>query len=137
MSEPDPGPPADASQYGTWRAQQYRAYLQERRAATPAAEVKAHGFVSGQLRASRAGPVPGHVAHDLGAAVAGQQATVGADFDGAGGGRRRAGRRPDRWSAVSDSPAPAMVELRPRRPGMRPAGVSPLAAHMRGQQGKH
>ena len=122
MSEPDPGPPADASQYGTWRAQQYRAYLQERQAATQAAEVEAHGrLVSGQLRAAHQGLFPGMSPTDLGAAVAGQQATVGADFDGAGGGRpvEQLGGL-IRWSDVSDSPAPPLVDL--RAPPAGPAG---------------
>ncbi len=133
MSEPDLGPPADASQYGAWRAQQYRAHLEQSAANHAAAALEAHRAVSGQLRASQQGLFPGMSPTDLGAAVAGQQATVGADFSGAGGGRpvEQLGGLIN-WAAVSDSPAPPLVDLRPRRPGMRPTGASPLYQHMHG-----
>ena len=132
MSEADYGPPADTSQYGAWRAQQYRAYLEERQAATQAAEVEAHGrLVSGQLRAAHQGLFPGMSPTDLGAAVAGQQATVGADFGGGGRALVAQGATYN-WSDVSDSPAPATVDLRPRRPGQRSTGVSSLYQYVHG-----
>ena len=75
---------------------------------------------------------PGDSPQQMAAEVAERPVRIGQDFGG--GGRALEARGATyRWADVSDSPAPAVVDLRPRRPGQRATGESPLLRHMRGQ----
>ena len=95
------------------------------------AALAAHGQSEAhrQVQAGQAGLFGHMTPEDRGAAVQDRTATVGTDY----GGRpleRNGGTF--RWSDVSDSPAPALVDRRfIDRPGVRPTGESPLAAYMR------
>ena len=98
-----------------------RAHLEASQAASTAAEVEGQRAISGRLRASQRG-LYDMTPQELAADVAARTARVGDDY----GGRDLVARGGTyEWSAISDSPAPAPVDLRPRRPGQRPTGESP------------
>ncbi len=92
-----------------------------------------HQAVSSDLRAAHEGLFPGASGQELAAGVAERPARVG---DGVGAGRdlQRQGATYD-WRDVSDSPAPAMVDLRHiGQPAGRPTGPSGLKAYVDGQR---
>lgn len=127
-----PEPDFDPRDYGRLRAEATRAHQAELAALHASMETAAareeYRAVSGQLRAAHRG-LYDMTPQELAANVAERSARVGDDYGGrdlvAQGGTYN-------WSDVSDSPAPPLVDLRPRRPGMRPTGASPLYQHMHG-----
>ena len=121
---------APVSQYGAQRRANWLAGLQARADDMQAAAVEAHRADHNVITAGQAGIFGTATAYDMAAEVSERAARIG---DGVSSGREleRAGGT-YRWSDVSDSPAPPLVDLRPRRPGMRPTGASPLYQHMHG-----
>ena len=132
MSEDDFEQAADVTQYGAWRAQQYRAHLE--RSAANAAEMEAYRPVSDHLRRSKQGLFSNMSPTDMGEAVQSRAATVGQDFGGQGRPLEARGGT-FRWADISDSPAPASADMRNvNSPARRQASVSPVVAHYRGQR---
>jgi hypothetical protein len=119
----------DPTQEGMRRAREQQAHHE--RLAANAAEMEAHRATSGQLRAAHQGLYPGMSPTDFGAAVSGIGARVG---DGVGEGRELLAQGGSfNWSDVSDSPAPARVDLRNvnAHPGMQRGAESGLQRWIR------
>ena len=109
MSESDFEQAADVTQYGAWRAQQYRAHLEQ--AAANAADLEGWRPTSDRLRASQQGLFSNMSPTDMGEAVQSRAATVGQDFGGQGRPLEARGGT-FRWADISDSPAPVSADMR-------------------------
>jgi hypothetical protein len=125
---------AAAADEGKRRREAFFAHGQALAAMATSAAMQAHGG-SNERRVTQLGQqgVLGHqTPWERGAEVAAREAVVGSDY-GAQPLERNGGLID--WRAVSDSPAPAMVDRRfIDRPGQRPTGPSSLKAYMDGQR---
>lgn len=133
MSEPFQEPVAP-SNYGRQRHEAWLAHHQANADMATRAALQAHGQGEDHrvVQSGQQGLYPGMSPTDMGAAVAAQQATVGADY----GGRplQRSGGTFDPADYAS-APAPARADMRyVNQPSGPPTGESPLLAHMRGRQ---
>ena len=134
MSEQFNEPVADVSQYGAQRRASWLAGMQARADDMTQASMQAYAQ-STERRDTQAGQVGvfgSQSPYDRGEAVASREPVVGSDFGSQP--LERLGGLID-WRAVSDSPAPAMVDRRfIGRPGQRPTGASSLKAYLDGQR---
>jgi hypothetical protein len=132
MSEQPFEPEVSVSDYGRRRREAWLQHHRESSAMAERAALEAHGQTADHrvVQAGQAG-LYGHMTpEEKGAAVAARAATVGTAW----GPGRPLERHGGRFDHVATAPAPARVDLRNvDRQGQEP-GVSPLLAHMRGQQ---
>ncbi len=126
MSSEDFEQAADVSEYGAQRRAAWLAGLQANADMATSAAMQAHAG-SNERRITQQGQqgLFGHMTPEArGEAVAAREAVTGSDYGGTP--LERLGGLID-WRAVSDSPAPALVDRRfIDRPGMRATGKSPL-----------
>lgn len=109
--------PANVSEYGAWRRQQWLRHGQDLADMATRAEVQAYGQ-SDERRATQAGQAGlfGHMTpQDRGTAAADRDVTVGSEFGGHQQVERLGGTLD--WRQFTDSPVPGMVDRRPKRPG--------------------
>lgn len=129
-------PQFDPRDYGRLRAEAERARQEESAALhasmSTAAAREEYRLTSAQLRATHQGLYPGATGQDLAAEVAERPARVG---DGVGSGRDLVaqGATYD-WRDISDSPAPALADMRRVNQPGRLAGMFSLKAYMAGQR---
>lgn len=114
MTEPQPSESVSPGDYGRQRAEAWRAHLEASHAASTAAELEAHRAVSADLRAAHRG-LYDMTPQELGADVQARDAEVGSAFGGHQQVERLGGTLD--WRQYTDSPVPAMVDRRPKRPG--------------------